>query len=133
MISKHELNPKNFPVTPEIEANLSDLLKRVNKFQFFWGKPMYVTSGLRSLEDHKRIYKENAVKNGSTVVRIPMGSKHLIGQAVDFADPDGSMMAYCKANVEMLEQVGLWCEAETKGWVHFQSRPPGSNNRFFKP
>ena len=55
MISPKELNPKGFKTTPEIDANLKDLLDKINIVRKTWGKPMLVTSGLRDLEDHKRI------------------------------------------------------------------------------
>lgn len=133
MISLRELNPKGVTLTPEMEANLQDLHSRINKIRTAWAKPMMVTSGVRSLADHKRIYADIARRKGLTHIRIPMGSKHLSAQACDILDRDGSLMAWCKANVTILEAVGLWVEADTKGWVHFQVVPPRSGNRFFKP
>lgn len=129
----NELNPKGFEVTADVRVNLEVLLARMNEIRGVWGKPMLVTSGLRSLADHKRIYAEIAKRNGNAVIRVPMGSRHLSGQACDVADRDGSLMAWCRANVPVLERVGLWCEDGTVGWVHFQIVPPGSGKRFFKP
>jgi hypothetical protein len=77
-----------------------------------------------------RIY---AAKGITDKAKIPMKSLHLRGAAVDIADPSGKLMLWCKSNVDILEQVGLWCEEGTKGWVHFQSQPPRSGKRFFLP
>jgi uncharacterized protein YcbK (DUF882 family) len=132
-ITMRELNPKGVKLTSEMEKNIQVLFERMNSLRKLWAKPMRVTSGVRSIEDHKRIYREKQQKSGSTVLRIPMGSKHLSAQACDIADPDGSLMRWCKANVPTLEAVQLWVEDGTRGWVHFQTVPPVSQNRFFKP
>lgn len=131
MISLKELNPKNFPTTPEIDTNLNTLLERMNKVRTAWNKPMTVTSGLRDLEDHKRIYKAKGVAEA----KIPLQSRHLYGKAVDIADPKGELWTWCKANEALLKDIGLWMEHgdSTKGWCHFQIEPPKSGKRFFKP
>jgi hypothetical protein len=115
------------PLTSAMQLNIEILHHRMNIIRAEWGKPMRVTSGVRSIADHRRIYANKKV------VRIPMGSKHLTAQACDIEDKDGALMAWCKTNVPLLERVGLWLEADTKGWCHFQTVPPGSGNRFFKP
>lgn len=132
MIILKELNPKNFPTTPEIDSNLVELLEKINKIRTLWGKPMICTSGLRSMEDHLRIYKDKGITDQS---KIPMASKHLYGQACDISDPKGELAKWCHENIKHLEEIGLWCEAteSTPTWVHFQILPPKSNNRFFKP
>lgn len=135
MISLKELNPKGFPTTPEIDANLRELLRKVNLVRAKRDIPMYTTSGLRSIEDHRRIYMEKAKKENRTI-RIPL-SKHLIGCAVDFADSDGSLYQWCKSNESFIAECGLWLEEGTVGWVHFQSVPYGSwvegKTIWFKP
>ncbi len=131
-ISMKELNRDNVPLTAAMQANLSILFERMNKIRAAWKKPMKVTSGVRSIEDHKRIYRSKAGPD-ATVLRIPMGSQHLKAGACDIADPDGSLMKWTKENVALLEQVGLWVEDGTVGWVHYQVAPPGSGKRFFKP
>lgn len=134
MISLKELNPKNFTLTEDEENNLVDLQARINIVRKAYGKPMFVTSGFRSKEDHKRIYMEKAKKAGQTSVRIPMGSKHLSGQAVDIADPSGELYRWCKANEAVLIDAGLYCEEDTSvPRVHFQSVPPASKKRWFLP
>lgn len=120
-----------------IQGNLMTLLERINKIRSSWGKAMTVTSGLRTKEDHIRIYKEIAAKKSQKFdeSKVPMGSQHLKGAAVDISDPKGELQKWCKENEKTLADVGLWCEHfdYTKGWVHFQIYPPKSGNRFFKP
>lgn len=118
----------------EIQHNLEELLKAVNKLRTEWGKPMTITSGLRSIQDHLRIYAAKGITDQS---KIPMKSKHLFGLAVDFADPDGSLYTFALANQDKLAEYGIWCELDTKGWLHCQCVPYGSftegKSRFFKP
>lgn len=136
MISLKELNPNDFPTTPEINKNLTELLIKINKVRTAWSLPMTVTSGLRDMNDHLRIYKEKNDKlkeQGLPPVAVPMASKHLHGQAVDIADRDGHLMNWTKSNIKLMEEIGLWMEDGTSGWVHFQSVPSKSGNRFFLP
>lgn len=115
----------------DIQDNLNILLEKVNKIRQLWGKPMSVTSGLRSMEDHLRIYAQKGITDKS---KIPMKSKHLYGQAVDIYDPDLSLTEWLKENdSQILKDVGLWCEEGNKNWVHFQIVPPKSGNRWFLP
>lgn len=115
----------------DIQANLQILLDRVNKIRAEWGKPMTVTSGLRTMEDHLRIYAEKGITDPA---KIPMQSKHLYGQAVDIYDPDLELTAWLKQNDnQSLIDAGLWCEAGNANWVHFQIVPPKSGSRWFLP
>lgn len=136
MITLKELNPKNFPVTKDQEENSLILLERINKVRIKWAKAMLVTSGLRSLEDHIRIYKELAEKHNKEFdeSKVPMGSQHLKFAAVDISDPDGSLYEWCKENEAFLVEVGLWCEIkDSEKRVHFQIYAPKSGDRFFRP
>jgi len=133
MISMEELLNKKYKLadqSEEIQANLKTLLERVNKIRVLWAKPMTVTSGLRTMEDHLRIYKEKGIIDKS---KIPMKSKHLSGQAVDISDPKLELTAWLKADKSRLENAKLWCEQGNKNWVHFQIVPPGSGVRWFLP
>lgn len=122
MIELKELNPNGYPTTSEIDNNLKTLLERVNKIRAEWGKPMKVTSGLRSQADQQRI-NPAAPK-----------SKHLIGAAVDIYDPDLSLTKWLKENdSQRLVIAELWCEEGNKNWVHFQCFPPKSGKRWFLP
>lgn len=132
MIKLEELNPKKFKTTPEIDANLEELCRRLNFVRAAYGKPMKITSGLRDMEDHKRIYRQKGITDGA---KIPMRSRHLFGQAADVFDPKQELQTWCLLNVNKLEEFGLWCESfeVTPNWCHFQIVPPASGKRFFKP
>lgn len=127
MIKLYELNKHKYPTDAIIDSNLRVLCERLNIIRKAWGKPMIVTSGLRSEKQQSELIKagkSNAKK-----------SRHLLGLAADISDPDGSLGRWCKENVKILEKANLWCEDPeyTPGWVHFQASPPGSGRRFFKP
>ena len=115
-----------------IQQNLTVLVDRVNKVRVKWGKPMTVTSGLRTMEDHLRIYKQKGITDPA---KIPMKSRHLIGAAVDISDPKQELQKWCLENEKFLEEVQLWMEdfSATKNWVHFQIFPPQSGKRWFLP
>jgi len=120
MITAKELNPHGYKLDKEQQDNQDKLLKAINIIRTAWGKPMTVTSGVRSAEDQKRI-NPSAPK-----------SKHLIGAAVDIAD-NGDLYKWLQGDgAKTLEEAGLYCELDTKGWVHFQCIPPGSKKRWFK-
>jgi len=118
-----EINPHNYPTTPEIDANISELISKLSKVREAWGKPMQVTSGLRSQADQARI-NPGAPK-----------SKHLSGQAADILDEDGSLKVWVGENLALMETIGLWFEAfeSTPNWCHMQIVPPGSGKRIFQP
>lgn len=129
MVTLKELNKNNYPTTPEIDVNLNKLLAKLNVIRAKWGKPLIVTSGLRSQADQQRI-NPNAPK-----------SAHLTGEACDFSDPDGSFEEWCSNNQDLLEELGLWQELPevTKGWTHLDCRDrpirsrPGCLKRQFRP
>lgn len=101
--------------------NLEDLCRKINALGY--QPPMCASSCLRSLADQKRINPK------------AMGSSHLYGCAVDIADADGKLKAWCVANKAKLVECGLWIEdpASTKTWCHLQNYAPKSMNRIFKP
>lgn len=118
-----ELNTHNAEITPEIEEQLNELIARLSQVRDALGKPMVVTSGLRSEADQMRI-NPSAPK-----------SKHLLGQAADISDPDGSLAKWVQDNMSLMESIGFWFEdfGHTHGWVHFQIVPPASGHRIFIP
>lgn len=120
----------------EHQVNIDELLKRVNIIRTAYAKAMNVSSGYRSKQDHIRIYSQKGITDQN---KIPWGSQHLIGCAVDISDPKGELQAWIKANPQIIEQADLYLEdfSATVGWVHFQIKPfksykPGGT-RFFKP
>jgi hypothetical protein len=114
----------------EYKPNMEILLYRLNLLRAVYGRPMTVTSGFRSMEKHIAIYATS--HKGK---KIPMTSLHLTCEACDISDPKGQLQNFCVNNVPLLENIGLWCEDffHTRGWVHFQIRPPKSGKRFFVP
>jgi len=127
-----ELNPNNYPVTPEIAQNLEALLRALNVVRKAWGQPMTVTSGLRSREHQIEVYR---LKGITDLSKIPLQSAHLTGQAADILDLNGSLGEWLKNNIEVLIECELYVEHLdfTRGWAHLQTRPPASHNRFFIP
>lgn len=121
MISREEIL-KGQVCPPELEENLQGLLDALNKFRTAYGKPMIVSSGLRSSEHNQMIGGRSA-------------SAHLSAQAADFRDADGSLAAYCLSHLSFLEECGLYLEdpSYTKVWVHLQSRVVPSGHRVFIP
>lgn len=131
MISLKDLNPKGFETSEDQLKNLGILAEKLSVVEEKSGIQLHITSGLRDLKDHLRIYKEKGVSNP------PMGSKHLFGEAADCFDPQKKLQQWClsEQGLECLEDLGLYCEAfeATPNWVHFQIAPPKSGKRFFKP
>lgn len=134
MISMEEIlrGKKLEEQTEEVQANLSKLLEKLNSVRSAYGKPMVITSGLRTREDQIRIYSARGVDD---ISKIPMGSKHISGEAVDFFDPKGELKAWIMKNLSIFEDLGIYFESfdATPNWVHMQMVAPKSGIRFFKP
>jgi uncharacterized protein YcbK (DUF882 family) len=127
MITMKELNPDNLPLEGAVERNMKTLFERMNELRGIWGRPMIVTSGLRSDEKQKALIAE-----GKSRARL---SRHLFGAACDIFDPNKELGRWCLENESVLVKIGLWCEHPdyTRNWVHFQIIPPMSGKRFFIP
>jgi len=120
----------------DLQDNALELREKINKVRKALNKPMKVTSGYRSMEDHLRIYRELAVKRKQKYdeSKVPKQSKHLYCQAVDISDPDGSLFEWTKNNESLLEEIGLWMEEkDDQKRVHFQTVSPKSGKRWFMP
>ena len=135
MILKRELFKRPVKVPPEHDANIDKLLIAVNKLRLAYGKPLQVTSGYRSLDEHLAIYKRKGITDKS---KIPMKSKHLEGLAVDIVPVDlpvADLQKYIKNNIALMQEFGLWFEdfSKTLTWVHAQCVPPKSGKMFFLP
>ena len=107
-----------------IERQAIDLLNRVNVLLTDFGQDRTVNSGWRPPEVN------------SSTPNAALKSKHMTGNAVDLADPDGDLDDWCSENDgERLVTYGLWMEspAATKGWCHLQNLPPKSGKRVFYP
>lgn len=121
-------------IPEEHQNNIDDLLVKLNKIRTKWGKPMFSSSGYRSMAQHLAIYKKKGITDKKL---IPMKSKHLFGQADDIGDADEKtpgtqileFQQWCRDNEDwLLNEVGVWIEHfdYTKTWVHFQSVPYAS-------
>ena len=119
-------------MSPEIQANLLKLLDKLNLLRKIYNKPMIISSGLRSMEDHLRIYKSKGITDPK---RIPMKSNHLFGLAVDIYDPKQEFQKWIMENLEVLESLDLYLEdfKYTPTWCHIQIVAPSSKKRFFIP
>lgn len=113
--------------------NLNKLQEAVNELRVAYGKPLTVSSGYRSLEEHLRIYKDKGITDKN---KIPMQSKHLSGLAVDLVAKDiKDFQEFIKDNQDLCEKLSLFFEHfdATPTWVHCQIVAPKSGNRFFYP
>jgi uncharacterized protein YcbK (DUF882 family) len=127
MITMKELNPHNHPMAPAVEKNMKVLFDRMNELRQAYGKPMVITSGLRSDEKQAEL-----IAQGKSNAKF---SRHLAGAACDVFDKDKELAKWCLANEDILKRIGLWCEHPdyTANWVHFQIMAPNSGKRFFIP
>lgn len=110
-------------LSPELRANLDDLLVKLNKFRAEYGIPMYVVSGYRTPEIN------DATSNSGKK------SAHLTCQACDFSDSDNKIKEFIVKDPDILVRCDLYMEApeSTPTWTHLSNRPPKSGNRIFKP
>jgi hypothetical protein len=90
-----------------------ELLQKMNLIRSLYGKPLKVNSAMRCAEHNSKI-------PGAAV-----HSKHMLGEACDFHDPDGELTSFV---LPMLEELDLWVEdrIDTPRWLHIQVSPYGS-------
>lgn len=110
----------------------------LNELEAATGQFFKVTSGFRSWEKHKEIYRaKNDLRliQGKSELPIPLHSKHLTFEAADLADPTGDLRAWLAAHESFMVDYALYQEdpAYTPGWTHLQISPPASGRRVFKP
>lgn len=112
-------------LTPQIEKNAALTVQLANALLVRFGQGRKVNSGWRPPQVNERT-------PGAAVM-----SKHMTGQAIDLADPEGDLDEWLltQAGQTALAEIGLWHEhpAATKGWAHVQSVPPRSGRRTFYP
>lgn len=116
---------KKYPeeLTDELRWNAASTVDRVNQLLEAFGEHRNVNSGWRPAAVNAGV--PNAAKK----------SKHMTCQACDLSDDDGSLDAWCMANLGALERIGLWLEHpdSTPRWAHVQIIPPNSGKRVFIP
>src|SRR5262249_14899661 len=110
-------------LTEELRINAGITVARANLLLSRAGLSSRVNSGWRPAAVNAA--GENAAQ----------GSKHMSCLAIDLADDDGALDAWCMANPRALEEIGLWLEhpEATPTWCHVQTVPPRSGKRVFKP
>lgn len=101
-------------------ANLERLVKKLNIIETSYGKSLIITSGYRTKEDQIQVYAKKGITDLS---KIPMGSKHISGEAVDLYDPKGEFNIWCKNNESVLIEIGIWLEVRQGNWQHIQIAP----------
>mgnify|MGYP001595559065 FL=1 len=121
LMGREILNPGE--LTPEIMENAAETVRRANKLLTEFGEDRKVASGWRPAAI-------NAATPGAA-----LKSKHMTGQAIDLADPEGDLDEWCMDHPEVLENIGLFQEhpSATKNWCHVQIVPPKSGKRIFYP
>lgn len=107
---------------PELVANANTLIPKINGLLEAIKKSPTVTSGYRTASI-------NVSAGGSK------NSAHLTCEAIDLADPDGSLGKLLLNNPALLETHDLYMEhpTATPTWVHLQTRRTKSGKRVFYP
>lgn len=114
-------------LTDELRVNAGVIVARANLLLARSGLRRGVNSGWRPAAVNAAI--PHAAKE----------SKHILCLAIDIADDDDALDAWCMANPRALEEIGLWLEhpAATPRWCHVQTVPYGSwapgKPRYFHP
>lgn len=119
---------KEEELTPEMKADMLDLLDKVNRLlmNFYWNHPEETGRGINSGYRSPAI---NAAVGGAAK------SKHMICQAVDIEDGDGKLDKWLTQFPEKLIEFDLYREHpdHTAGWSHLQIIAPKSKKRTFIP
>lgn len=120
--------------TPQRQANAAQLLHAVNALM------------ARAMADSVKFLVNPKTKSqisGSTFGGFrpqdcPIGapnSNHKEGRGIDLYDPDNEIDAWCLDNAQSMIDCGIWIEHPdaTQSWSHWQSVPPRSGNRVYRP
>lgn len=112
-------------LTPAIETEARRTVQLVNALLARFGETRRVNSG----------WRPPAINAGTPGAALR--SKHMTGQAIDLADPEGDLDDWLLSDYgqAQLVDIGLWHEhpSATKGWAHLQTIPPRSGKRTFYP
>ena len=113
-----------YPLSEEQEANLVKLLTAINPIREAWGRSMTVSS----------CYRPAAIN--AKVVGAAKASAHMMCQAIDIVDKDGSLADWILNNLDFVKScgiIGIEDPRYTKGWVHLSTRPAKSGKLVFIP
>lgn len=120
--------------TPERKANAAKLLKACSTLE-----ALAVLDGVKFYDNPTTECRQAGEEYGGFRPQsCPIGaprSAHKEGLAVDLFDPKNEIDAWCMANLDKLEQCGIYIEHPdaTPTWSHWTTRAPGSGNRVFHP
>lgn len=126
-------------LTDEVRGNLVRTFQWMDKVREWVGRPITVTIALRTMQYHLDLYARINAKRkaqGLPELKVPMGSLHLVGRAVDFV-VKGMTCDEFKQKVRdegMLDKWNLRMEDNGEGapWIHLDDREPGPSGREFK-
>lgn len=129
-------NPQKLKM--EWHRNLLYHYYAVNELRAEYGKPMFCTSGVRTVEQQKIIYKQinrDRAAKGLPLIPTPLNSAHVMGAATDWKDYDGQLYQFVVERPDMMEELNLWVEDKmyTPYHTHIQTIPPKSGARIFRP
>lgn len=123
MITKKELNPTGIILTKEQEGNFEKLFKAMNMLRAYYGRPMIITSGVRTEQMQMRINPSNP------------NSAHRQAGACDVNDPEKELSGWCIDNLDKIVECDLYLEHRYPYMrhQHFQVIAPKSGRRIFLP
>lgn len=119
-------------LTPEIQANAKETLRRVNELLklFYAARPASCQD--RGCNSGWRPPRVNARTRNAA-----LKSHHMTGKACDVGDDDSELGSWLMTTEGQaaLVKIGLWIEhpSATPRWSHFQTVPPRSGRRVFYP
>ena len=143
---KMNMAPEDMPA--EHRKNLQKLLKTVNELGTLVPDnlkgPRNMSSGYRSKEYQINVYKNLAKQKKSPFTdgvyvqsKVPLGSAHMTGEAMDINDPDNELDEWLMSDEgkKVVEKLDIYLEHKdyTDGWCHVQIRKPKSGNHYFIP
>lgn len=143
-VSEYEMNPMQLGMTGKVRANYLRHFWLTQKVRYDYGYPLVVTGkygGFRGRDGQLRLYTQiNAkrIAEGLEEIGPFLESGHVLGFSTDFKDPIHHFydwLAWMERKEEYMTEHGIYLEEKsyTPGWTHFQSQPPKSGDRFFRP
>lgn len=118
----------------DVEANALRLLTSVNALEAEMAR-----MGVRFPDNPAtRSGISGSLYGGFRPQACPIGaekSNHKQGKAVDRYDPGNMIDDWLMAHQDRMAVHGIWIESpdNTDGWSHWQSVPPNSGNRVYRP
>lgn len=118
---------------PSVVENATNLLIKVNKLL----DAVFSITGIEAAQIRKVNSGWRTPSYNAGISNAAPKSKHMTGDAIDIADPDGDLDSFLatKEGIKLLIEYGLYIESPlaTKGWTHLQQLPPRSGKRIFIP